>query len=72
MTSQNRCFLGEEEQRVISSLLRRFPDEFTADTISPASLETLPVPKIVDLRDGVATYDPAQGRKQPDWSYARA
>ena len=68
VTSQNRCFLGEEEQRVISSLLRRFPDEFTAETISPESLQTLPVPKIVDLRDGVATYDSAQGRKQPDWS----
>ncbi len=72
VTSQNRCFLGEEEQRVISSLLRRFPDEFTAETISPESLQTLPVPKIVDLRDGVATYDSAQGRKQPDWSYAPA
>ena len=70
VTSQNRCFLGEEEQRVISSLLRRFPEEFTADAISPESMQTLPVPKIVDLRDGVATYDPAQSRKQPDWTYA--
>jgi NADH:ubiquinone oxidoreductase subunit F (NADH-binding) len=72
VTSQNRCFLGEEEQRVISTLLREFPEEFTADTIAPASLETLPVPKIVGIEDGVARYDERQLRKQPDWTYAPA
>ena len=70
VTNQNRCFLGEEEQRVISSLLRRFPEEFTSEVVSVASLETLPIPKIVDIRDGVALYDEAQQRKQPDWTYA--
>ena len=30
----------------------------------------LPVPKIVDIRDGVATYDEKQMRKQPDWTYS--
>ena len=30
----------------------------------------LPVPKIVDIHDGVATYDEKQMRKQPDWTYA--
>ena len=72
VTSQNRCFLGEEEQRVISSLLRRFPEEFTSETVAAASLETLPIPKIVDIRDGNALYDEAQQRKQPDWTYAHA
>jgi NADH-quinone oxidoreductase subunit F len=70
VTNQNRCFLGEEEQRVISSLLRNFPEDFTADVEDPAPVERLPVPKIVDLRDGVASYDDAQQRKQPDWTYA--
>lgn len=70
VTNQNRCFLGEEEQRVISSLLRRFPEEFTAEVVSVASLETLPIPKIVDIRDGLALYDEDQQRKQPDWTYA--
>jgi NADH-quinone oxidoreductase subunit F len=28
------------------------------------------VPKLVDVADGVATYDPRQARKQPDWTYA--
>jgi len=27
------------------------------------------VPKIVDIRDGVAIYDEKQMRKQPDWTY---
>ena len=72
VTNQNRCFLGEEEQRVISSLLRRFPEEFTSETVGAASLETLPIPKIVDIRDGNALYDEAQQRKQPDWTYADA
>jgi NADH-quinone oxidoreductase subunit F len=69
VTNQNRCFLGEQEQRVVSSLLRRFPQDFDLD-VRAASTELLPVPKIVDLRDGVATYDAAQARKQPDWTYS--
>jgi NADH-quinone oxidoreductase subunit F len=72
VTSQNRCFLGEEEQRVISSLLRRFPAEFAGELVTDASVQSLPVPKIVDIRDGVAIYDEAQSRKQPDWTYAPA
>jgi NADH-quinone oxidoreductase subunit F len=70
VTDQNRCFLGEEEQRVISSLLRKFPRDFVPEVDALAHLETLPVPKIVDIRDGVATFDDAQHRKQPDWTYA--
>jgi NADH:ubiquinone oxidoreductase subunit F (NADH-binding) len=71
VTNQNRCFLGEQEQRVISSLLRKFPQDFSPE-FQAASLETLPVPKIVDIRDGIATYDASQERKQPDWTYAPA
>lgn len=71
VTNQNRCFLGEEEQRVISSLLREFPEDFTADSEGLEPPASLPVPKIVDIRDGVATYDESQQRKQPDWTYAR-
>jgi NADH-quinone oxidoreductase subunit F len=68
VTNQNRCFLGEQEQRVVSSLLRRFPQDFDLD-VRATSIEPLPAPKITDLRDGVATYDTAQARKQPDWTY---
>jgi NADH-quinone oxidoreductase subunit F len=72
VTNQNRCFLGEEEQRVISSLLREFPQDFSPEIANLAALEALPVPKVVDIRSGIATYDETQQRKQPDWTYAPA
>ena len=34
--------------------------------------EVIPVPKIVDIRNGTVTYDAAQQRKLPDWTYAPA
>jgi NADH-quinone oxidoreductase subunit F len=71
VTNQNRCFLGEEEQRVISSLLRAFPADFVFDDAA-APVDVPPIPKIVDIRDGVAFFDDAQPRKQPDWTYAPA
>jgi NADH-quinone oxidoreductase subunit F len=69
ITDQNRCFLGEEEQRVISSLLREFPEDFVNKLEGAAQSQPLPVPKIVDIRDGEAIYDEKQSRKQPDWTY---
>ena len=35
-----------------------------------AADEVVDVPKLVDIRDGVAVYDERQARKQPDWTYA--
>ena len=72
ITDQNRCFLGEEEQRVVGSLLRQFPDAFVAELEHPTLVDAVPVPKIVDIRDGVVTYDERQARKQPDWTYDSA
>ena len=31
----------------------------------------LPIPKLVDLRDGNAFYDARQEHKLPDWTYAK-
>ena len=70
VTDQNRCFLGEEEQRVIASLLRTFPEDFTAELEGAPLPRELPVPKIVDIHDGVAIFDERQMRKQPDWTYS--
>ena len=72
ITDQNRCFLGEEEQRIIASLLRAFPEDFTAELEGAPKLESLVVPKIVDIHDGVASYDEKQMRKRPDWTYEPA
>jgi NADH-quinone oxidoreductase subunit F len=71
VTDGNRCYLPVEEQRIVASLLRAFPDEFVAaEEGAPVALRGLLVPKLVDIRDGVAVYDENQARKQPDWTYA--
>jgi NADH-quinone oxidoreductase subunit F len=71
VTDQNRCFLGEEEQIVISSILRAFPEEFVAhlDYAWPHERSYL-IPKIVDMDDrGGVVYDERHRLKRPDWTY---
>ena len=72
VTDANRCYLGTEEQVVVSSILRAFPEEFAEhlDGRGCPRSRPLPFPKIVDLDGGRAAYDPDQHRKQPDWTYA--
>ena len=71
VTDANRCFLGTEEQRVIRSVLRAFPEEFAAhlEGNCPNPRTDLIAPKIVDLAGGVVTYDTHHLRKRPDWTY---
>lgn len=72
VTDGNRCYLPVQEQRVISSVLREFPEEFAEHlegTGCPRPRD-IPVPKIVDLVDGEVVYDQRQEKKQPDWTYA--
>jgi NADH-quinone oxidoreductase subunit F len=71
VTDANRCYLGTEEQLVIRSILRAFPEEFAAhlEGDCPLPRSDLAVPLIVDLADGVVTYDDRQSRKRPDWTY---
>ncbi len=71
VTDANRCFLGTEEQRVIRSILRAFPEEFAAhlEGDCPNPRTDLIAPKIVDLAGGVVTYDTRHLRKRPDWTY---
>jgi NADH-quinone oxidoreductase subunit F len=73
VTDQVRCYLANEEQLVISSILREFPEEFALHLEGRCSVATprpITVPKIVDIVDGVASYDERQNAKQPDWTYA--
>jgi NADH:ubiquinone oxidoreductase subunit F (NADH-binding) len=71
VTDGNRCFLAVEEQIVVSSILRAFADEFVEHlTLGRCPRpRPLPLPKLVDLRDGVAVFDEAWWRKRPDWTY---
>jgi len=71
VTDGNRCYLAVEEQVMVSSILRAFPEEFAEhiDLGRCSRPRRLPIPKLVDLVDGVATYDESYWRKRPDWTY---
>lgn len=71
VTDGNRCFLAVEEQQMVSSVLRAFPEEFAehAELGRCPRPRTIPMPKIVDLEGGRAAYDESFWRKRPDWTY---
>ncbi len=74
VTDGSRCFLAREEQIMVTSILRAFPDEF-AEHIELGHCSRprkLPIPKLLDLADGRAVYDESFWFKQPDWTYAPA
>jgi NADH:ubiquinone oxidoreductase subunit F (NADH-binding) len=71
VTDGNRCYLAVEEQVMVSSVLRAFPDEF-AEHIELGRCpraRKLPIPKLVDLANGQATYDETFWYKRPDWTF---
>ena len=72
VTDQTRCYLAAEEQILVSSILRSFPEEFALHLEGRCSVEprTILVPKLVEVGGGVAVYDERHATKQPDWTYA--
>jgi NADH:ubiquinone oxidoreductase subunit F (NADH-binding) len=71
VTDGNRCYLPVEERAMVSSVLRAFPEEF-AEHIELGRCprpRKLPIPKLVDLVDGQATYDETFWYKRPDWTF---
>jgi hypothetical protein len=72
VTDANRCYLGTEEQQVVSSLLRAFPEDF-AGHLERRTRRPRPVlvPLIVDITpDGTVVYATRHTHKRPDWTYA--
>ena len=67
----NRCYLPVQERTMIASILRSFPEDVTAHLAGwcPSARTHIPPPKIVDLVDGVVTWDTRQEHKRPDWTY---
>lgn len=72
VTDGSRCYLATEESIVVGSILEAFPAEFDEHIVSHACPRPrrLPIPILVDLDDGVATYNERFWFKQPDWTYA--
>jgi NADH-quinone oxidoreductase subunit F len=74
VTDANRCYLGTEEQQVVASILRAFPEEVAARLEGTAGpIRPVDIPLVTDiLDDGTVVYDERHLRKQPDWTYAPA
>lgn len=57
---------------IIVGLSPDHPDQPFAmhlDGRCPAARRAIPTPKLIDLTDGVASFDKRQEHKQPDWTY---
>ena len=65
VTDANRCFLGSEEQLVVSSILREFPEDITEFLERrPTSTRRVRVPLIKDIADdGTVEYDGSDGAR---------
>ena len=72
VTDANRCYLGTQEQQVVSSVLRAFPEDFAAHLEGrPPRGRPVVVPLITDIADdGTVIYATRHARKRPDWTYA--
>lgn len=72
VTDGNRCYLAVEEQVMVSSILRAFPEEFSEhiELHRCPRPRQLPIPKLLDIADGRAIYDESFWRKRPDWTFA--
>ncbi|MDJ0769127.1 MAG: NADH-ubiquinone oxidoreductase-F iron-sulfur binding region domain-containing protein [Ilumatobacter sp.] len=70
VTDGGRCYLPVQEQRLITSLLQRFPDDLDERAGGAPGDPDVVLPKLVDLVDGVAVVDAEMLLKQPDWTYA--
>ena len=73
VTDASRCYLPAQEQAVIASILRSFPED-VADHLEGrcGRRHDLVTPKIADLAAGTVLYDHQQQRKRPDWTYEPA
>jgi hypothetical protein len=68
VTDSARCYLPTQEQRVIASLLDSFPDDLAERLSGIPGDAHAPLPKIADLRDGIAHLTAGPPYKHPDWT----
>lgn len=65
-----RCYLAQQHQNVLNSLLELYPDEVKAHLEGTApGVDAELIAELVDISGGVATWDERHRDKQPDWSY---
>lgn len=66
----SRCYLPTQEQQVIASLLSRYPHDLRDRLDGTRGDLDTPLPKLVDIADGVARIDERATHKRPDWTYS--
>jgi hypothetical protein len=73
VADRSRCFLATQQQVVLESIMKHFPNELD-DHLSGQSepVEPALVAELIDIRGGVAVYDERHRDKQPDWTYNAA
>ena len=65
-----RCDLARQHERVVSSILSRFPEVAVGHAADALSADPVLIAPIVDIDDeGVVTIDQSHRDKQPDWEY---
>ena len=65
-----RCYLAQQHQNVLHSLLDLYGNEVEAHLDATAApVEPELIAELVDITGGVATWDERHRDKQPDWSY---
>ena len=72
VADRSRCYLATQQQVLLESLLKHFPEEFEAhvtNAVDPVEPEL--VAELLDIRGGRAYLDERHRRKQYDWSYAK-
>jgi NADH:ubiquinone oxidoreductase subunit F (NADH-binding) len=64
-----RCFLAQQTERVIGSVLRLMPEVLGAHLVGAAAAEPYLVAPIVEIESDRAVLDEQHAAKQPDWTY---
>ena len=73
VAERSRCFLATQQQVVLESILKHFPDEMD-DHLTGARepVEPALITELLDIRGGRAVLDERHLSKQPDWTYNKA
>jgi NADH-quinone oxidoreductase subunit F len=67
-----RCYLGTQQETVLTSILHEFRDEFDAHANGNAPpAEPVLIAELVDIHNGRANIHEQHRNKQPDWTYGR-
>jgi len=73
VADRSRCYLATQQQVLLDSLLKHFPEEFEAHVTNAAdAAEPELIAELLDIRGGRAYLDERHRRKQYDWSYAKS